>query len=298
MKDLPLAVPVLAGLAAAGAALAYRAFCYEPARVQLTHHELPLPELPEPWVGKRVVHLTDLHYGNPRSERLFRGMVETVRRLDPDLILITGDFVTRSSREVGPSLPHLRKLKARHGVVGVLGDHDYDGLTKRPITGLVPSLQEAGIRLLRNEGVELPGGLRIAGVDPSTGKVRQADLRKALRSLAAPPHLLLAHSPDIIIQASIHEVAMILCGHTHGGQVVVPFYGPPITHTRVGRRFASGWSELKGTRMYTSRGLGSHYSLRFCCLPEITEFTLVRDPRPLAAGEGEPLAAGQHLPRR
>jgi predicted MPP superfamily phosphohydrolase len=297
MKDLPLAVPLLAGVAAAGAAaLAVRAFLVEPARIELSQHPLPIPELPEPWIGQRVVHLTDLHYGNPRSERLFREMVETTDRLDPDLILITGDFVTRTAREVGPSLPHLRRLRARHGVIAVLGDHDYDGISKRPITGLVPALQEIGIRLLRNEGIELPGGLRIAGVDPTTGKVKQADLRKALRSLSAPPHLLLSHSPDIITQASIHEVAMILCGHTHGGQVVVPGYGPPVTHTRVGRHYASGWSQMKGTRMYTGRGLGSHFSLRFCCPPEITEFTLVRDERPLPSGKaalaGEPAARG------
>jgi predicted MPP superfamily phosphohydrolase len=278
MKDLPLAVPVVAGLASAGlAALAFRAFFVEPAQIALTRHALPLKDLPERWAGQRIVHLTDLHYGNPRSDYLFGRMVEIVNGLSPDLIVITGDFVTRTAREVAPSLPYLRRLQARHGILGVLGDHDYDGIARRPITGLCPALQEAGVRLLRNEGVELPGGLRVAGVDPTTGKVKMADLRAALRSLAQPPHLLLSHSPDIITQASIHEVGMILCGHTHGGQVVVPGFGPPVTHTHVGRRYASGWSQLKGTLMYTGRGLGSHFSLRFCCLPEIAEFTLAQE---------------------
>lgn len=275
MKEIPAVVPVAAGLAAAGlAALAYRAFCVEPRQIQVTRHTLALADLPEPWVGARVVHLSDLHYGNPRSDYLFGRMVEIVDDLKPDLILITGDFVTRAAREVEPSLPYLRKLKARHGVLGVLGDHDFDGKTRHPITGLCSSLAEVGIRLLRNSAVELPGGLRIAGVDPTTGKVKMADLRAALRALSEPPHILLSHSPDLITQASIHRVGMLLCGHTHGGQVVVPGYGPPITHTHVGRKYASGWSEMKGTRMYTLRGLGSHFSLRFCCTPEVAEFTL------------------------
>lgn len=277
MKESSVVPSVTAGLAAAGlASLAVRAFFIEPTRVEVTHHTLALPDLPPAWEGQRLVHLTDLHYGNPHSDFLFREMLEITRELAPDLIAITGDFVVRTSREVAPCIRYVRELSARHGILAVLGDHDYGPVVRHPITGLVPALQEIGIRLLRNDALELPGGLRIAGVDPTTGKVKEADLRKALRSISQPPHLLLAHSPDIITQASIHEVPVVLCGHTHGGQVVMPFYGPPVTHTRVGRRYASGWSELKGTRMYTGRGLGSHFSLRFLCRPEIACFTLAR----------------------
>jgi uncharacterized protein len=276
MSDSPLTSPLVVGLAAASlAALAVRAFLVEPSRIEVTRHDLPVPDLPPPWEGARVVHITDLHYGNPRSEYLFRDTVDRVNALEPDLVLVTGDYLVRTAREVGPCAGHLARLRAKHGVVGVLGDHDFDR-TRRPITGLCAALQEAGIRLLRNEGVELPGGLRIAGTDPNTAKVNQADLRKAVQSLAQPPHILLAHSPDIISTACVRGIPVVLCGHTHGGQVVVPFYGPPITHTRVGRRHASGWSELKGTRMYTNRGIGSHFSLRFLCPPEIAVFTLAR----------------------
>lgn len=275
MKESSVVPSVAAGLAVAGlASLALRAFLIEPTRVEVTSHALPIPGLPAPWEGKRLVHLTDLHYGNAHSERLFRHMVEVVNDLEPDLIVITGDFLVRTAREVMPCVRYVQQLRARHGILAVLGDHDYGPVVRHPITGLCPALAEIGVRLLRNDAVELPGGLRVAGVDPTTGKVKGADLRVALRALSRPPHLLLAHSPDIINQASIHEVPMVLCGHTHGGQVVVPFYGPPVTHTRVSRRHASGWSSLNGTRMYTGRGLGSHFSLRFLCLPEIACFTL------------------------
>jgi uncharacterized protein len=274
MKEFPFSLPVVAGLAAAGlTALAVRALFVEPVRIQLTELDLAVPGLPPPWVGARVVHLSDLHYGDPRSEYLFTETVQRVNALEPDLVLITGDYLVRHAREVAPCARHLSGLRSKRGVLGILGDHDFDA-TKRPVTGLCAALQEAGIRLLRNEAVELPGGLRIAGLDPNTAKVGKADLRKALQCLSQPPHILLAHSPDIITTASIREVPVVLCGHTHGGQVVIPFYGPPITHTRTGKRFASGWSEMKGTRMYTNRGIGSHMSLRFLCPPEIASFTL------------------------
>jgi uncharacterized protein len=269
---------IAAGLAALGAAaLAVNAFLVEPVRIQVTEHEMPLPDLPAAWEGARVVHLTDLHYGDPRSDWLFEWAVRTVNAMDADLIVMTGDYVLEKTREVEPAVRHLLQLRAKQGVVAVLGDHDFCPHCQALLGDMTRALRDGGMRVLRNESVELPGGLRIAGVDPRTGKIKRADLNAALRDLnGTKPHLLLAHSPDIIRDAARQEVPMVLCGHTHGGQVVVPFYGPPITHTRVGRKYASGWASHNGTRLYTSRGLGSHLSLRFLCRPEIAVFTLRR----------------------
>ena len=274
-------VPVLAGLGAAvvtaAVAAAIDAFLIEPARVELTHQPLAVPDLPPAWEGASVAHLTDLHYGDPRSEALFRWMVRTVNEREPDLILITGDFVVQYPSEVKPCAEHLAGLRSRHGVLAVLGDHDFEGKPKMPMQGIEEALEAAGIRLLRNSAVELPGGLRIAGVDPQTHKVQRADLEAALAPLGNDrPHLLLSHTPDLIGDASSRDVPLVLAGHTHGGQVVIPFFGPPITHTRVGREYASGWSRKGNTRMYTGRGLASHCSLRFFCRPEIAFFTLSR----------------------
>jgi predicted MPP superfamily phosphohydrolase len=104
--------------------------------------------------------------------------------------------------------------------------------------------------------------------------IRRSDLDAALGDESAAPHLLLSHSPDILPKAVERGVPAVLAGHTHGGQVVVPLYGPPVTHLKLPREYASGWSEMRGTRMYTCRGLASHYSLRFLCRPEIAVFTL------------------------
>ncbi len=269
-------VALWSGLAAAGAAaLAVRAFVIEPSQVEVTEHDLPVPDLPAEWEGARVVHLTDLHYGDPHSDKLFPWMVETVNGFAPDLIVITGDYVLRTYAEGRLAVRHLKRLRSRHGIVGVLGDHDYCGICRDPIHGLETLLRDAGIQLLRNDSVELPGGLRIAGVDPTTRKIQRGRLAEALATLPdRNPHLLLAHCPDILTEASERELPVVLCGHTHGGQVVVPFYGPPVTHTKISREYCSGWSSLGQTRMYTGRGLASHYSLRFLCRPEITVFTL------------------------
>jgi len=277
MKDRSTDLKTLftAVAAAAVVAAAIDTVFIEPSCVELTRYPLPIVDLPAEWQGAKMVHLTDLHYGDPRSKALFEWMVRTVNGLEPDLIVITGDFVvSRPSEGVGAA-KYLAQLQAKHGVVGVLGDHDFHLRTKKTVTGIVDRVRGAGVHLLRNEATELPGGLRIAGIDPTTRKVQKADLNAALAAVPdGKPHLLLSHAPDIIPEAAELGVPLVLCGHTHGGQVVIPFFGPPVTHSRVGKEFASGWSALKDTRMYTGRGLASHHSLRFCCRPEITLFTL------------------------
>jgi predicted MPP superfamily phosphohydrolase len=277
-QTLPPNLAFLAGVAIGGAAvLAADAFLIEPLSIQVTRHDLPLPRLPAGWEGARMVHVSDLHYGDPFCNTVLGRMVEKVNALEPDLIVITGDFILEHGSEIAPCARFLAQLKSRRGIVAVLGDHDYFERTTTVMEGLPEALADAGVRLLRNDAVELEGGLRIAGTEPFTRKVRTADLGKALGACPPEgPHLLLSHSPDLLPDAAERGVPMLLCGHTHGGQVVVPFYGPPVTHTRIGRRFASGWSSMQGTRLYTNRGLASHLCLRFLCPPEIAVFRLTR----------------------
>ena len=284
MPDRPFHPALLAAglVATALAAVAVDAFVIEPRWVQVTHHELPLPGLPAAWAGARIVHLTDLHYGNPHSQSLFAWMVRTVNGLEPDLVVVTGDYVVERSAEIQACAFHLGQLSSRHGVVGVLGDHDYTGRAKgtprRQLDGVVEALEAGGVHLLRDVGVELAGGLRVAGTDPLTGRLQAGSLEQTLERMPEP-HLLLSHSPEIIVAASRRDLPMVLCGHTHGGQVVIPFYGPPLTYIKLPRRYASGWSSMGSTRMYTCRGLSTHKSVRFCCRPEIAVFRLVASPR-------------------
>lgn len=260
------------------AALAARAFLLEPVQVELTQHLVPVPDLPPAWEGAQVLHLSDLHYGDPRSEWLMRLVRERVLALRPRLIVITGDFIVRFRREVNPVVRHVAALTAPGGVLAVLGDHDFYRRTDVPVCGIDAALERFGVRVLRNSAVTLPGGLRVAGTDPTTKKVWCANLPASLAAAGGIPHLLLTHSPDLLPEASAAGVPLMWCGHTHGGQVVVPCYGPPVTHTVVGRHFASGWVRwgVHGTRAYVNRGLASHASLRFLCRPEMALHTLVR----------------------
>src|SRR5947209_6027524 len=103
---------LLAGAAAVtAAAAAIDAFLIEPARVEVTHHELPLVDLPSEWRGARLVHLTDLHYGNPRSRALHRWMVRTVNALEPDLVVLTGDYAVRRAGEGRACAAYLGELR-------------------------------------------------------------------------------------------------------------------------------------------------------------------------------------------
>ncbi|MBM3947281.1 MAG: hypothetical protein FJ315_07815 [SAR202 cluster bacterium] len=286
-----LAARVAAAALGGAAAVAGYSFLVEPAWIEVSRYPLLLPNLPAEWRGRRVVHLTDLHYGNPASEWLFQWMVERVNAEKPDLILMTGDFLLDCPEQVEPCLHHLVRLEARWGKVAVLGDHDFDrdlpfyrrhepGTRSRPVRtrvvpGLVEGLEAAGVILLRNATCELPGGLHIAGVEPMTNRVNRCDLDRALE--AAPEgavHLLLSHAPDVVHLARRRGIRMQLSGHTHGGQIVVPGYGPPITNSELPRAVASGWSLWEETQLFTSRGLSSHYSLRFFCRPEMTVFTV------------------------
>ena len=265
-----------ATVAAIGSALAVRAFHVEPTHPEITHHDLPLEDFPEHWIGARVVHLSDLHYGNFRSEWLFRWTVEQTNALEPDLILITGDFVRRRFADARPAAAHLRRLQASRGVYAILGDHDFNLKLALPHPFLVEAIEAAGVSLLRNKSVDLDG-LRITGIDPQTGLIQEARLDRALKMLGGQrPHLVLAHSPDSLPYVAHYDIGMMLAGHTHGGQVAIPGYGPPVTHTAVAAEHASGWSRWGKTRLYTNRGLASHFSLRFCCRPELAVFTLRR----------------------
>lgn len=262
-------------IVAAGMALAARATLHEPWEVEVTRHDLPSPDLPQAWRGRKLLHLTDLHFGDPHSHYLFGRMTEIVREEDPDLICITGDFINRSAREVCSVLDYLAPLARDYTIVAIPGDHDYNA--RGQIRGeLDKRLQDVGVIWLANQTVELEGGLVIAGSTPCTRFVDNCSLAGTLFPLQGRlPHILLTHGPDLIHECAARSVPVVLCGHSHGGQVVAPCCGPPVTHCRVDPRYVSGWSSLGSTLMYTGRGLASHAGLRLFCLPEIAVFRLV-----------------------
>lgn len=220
----------------------------------------------------RVAWLTDLHYGPWIGAGSVAAWVDATLAEAPDLIVLGGDIVDQAEGgSVAALTSELSRLRAPLGTWAVWGNHDR---TRFPRIGAFEArLGTAGIDVLVNRGELVRDDLWLAGVDDLvTGR---PDLDAALRDRPADAACLLAsHNPDLLPEVP-SSVSLTLSGHTHGGQVVLPWIGPPITSSRYGRRFASGW--VSGpARGYVSRGLGvALVPVRVNCPAELTILELV-----------------------
>jgi len=247
----------------------------EPRRLVVHEETLVLPGWSAALDGLRVAALSDLHVGNPymNTARL-RQIVARTNALAPDLIVLLGDFVTirDSGHYIEPELiaPELAALHARLGVFAVLGNHEPGRVGLR----MRAALERAGIPVLDQRCVLLPGPLALAGV--ADVLTRDEDPAEALAGCPdhAAPILLLTHNPDVFPEID-RRVSLTLAGHTHGGQVRLPLLGPIIVPSRYGRRYAAGHIVENGRHLFVTTGAGSaHLPLRFGVPPEIALLTL------------------------
>ncbi|PKM80390.1 MAG: metallophosphoesterase [Firmicutes bacterium HGW-Firmicutes-14] len=246
------------------------AYKLEPAWTEVREQKVYLEGLPEAFEGFRIVQISDLHGRHFPDKKLVR----QVNRLEPDIIAITGDVL-----DDDPEVPleylesALGGISARYGSFFVFGNNDsYPGkeLVSR-------RLEELGIKVLinGNRPISLEGGnLWLAGVDdPRDGK---PFLSRALEGVGEGPVILLAHSPEIIDSAADAGFDLVLVGHTHGGQILLPKVPRVITFVRKGyERYVSGLYTVGNTQMYVTRGLGmTKIPMRFWARPEISVITL------------------------
>lgn len=268
-------------LVSSGALLVVWAFWWEPGRLVVDREELALPGWPE-GAETRVALVADLHVGSPRNglDNL-RRIVRRINELDPDLVLIAGDLTIDNvvgGRFVPPEriAEELAALEPRHGVFAVLGNHDRWLSAER----MTEALRGAGIVVLENanERVQLPGtGVWLAGVaDYWTG---HPSIEDALNGVdPAEPVIVLTHNPDLFPEVPA-RVALTLAGHTHGGQVIIPFVGPGNTPSRFGDRYAAGHVVEEGRHLYVTTGVGtSRLGVRFLVPPEIADLHLTACP--------------------
>lgn len=263
-------------LGVTGAGLLAYATGIEPHWIELTHVELALPRLPEQFDGYRIVQISDIHAGVWLPDDRLEQVVGIVNAQDPDLVAITGDFVTLTYLEAPDHIvPEMRMLRARDGVAAVLGNHDYWGiLGHRQIRHVI---RDSGMIDLNNDvrTLERDGAaLHVAGVDSARERMARPDvvMRKLPREGAA---ILLAHEPDFAdVAARTNRFDLQLSGHSHGGQVVVPLLGPPHLPP-MGKKYHTGRYRIGNMVLYTNRGLGVvGLPVRFFCRPEITVLTL------------------------
>jgi uncharacterized protein len=251
----------------------------EPHWVEIVERGLPIADLPDSLVGKRLVQVSDLHAGPIVDQQFLISSLEGIAELRPDAIVVTGDFMTCVGEEsVSKTSDVLKALPpAPLGRLAILGNHDY-GVQWRhegAANGLCRELEKLQIEPLRNRTSSL-GPLQVAGVDDLY--TRQFNPELALRDLASDrPGLVLCHNPDAAdLPVWNGYQGWILAGHTHGGQCKPPFLPPPIVSVQ-NRRYVAGEYELTdGRRLYINRGLGYTHRVRFNARPEITVFTLQR----------------------
>ena len=244
---------------------------FEAGWVRLRVLELPIPGLPEELDGLRITHLSDFHLGVPSTGRYaVERAVDWVAARDPDLVCVTGDLVSRPR-----GTPLLERLLARLGSpLVVLGNHDH-ALTRDPFSQPVALESVGSGRLLQDESIEIvERGCRIevAGVDPRSWRARRGS---GFAPSDAPFRLLLCHFPRALDFAAPGRWNLILSGHLHAGQIVLPYRGGRLLLAHPRTRYAQGIYRRGRTTMHVSPGLGTTFvPFRYFARPEATELVL------------------------
>jgi predicted MPP superfamily phosphohydrolase len=240
---------------------------------RLTRVSVGLPNLPAPFEGTTIAFLSDVHHGPFVPRAYVRSIVEMTNRLKPDIVAIGGDYCHHGARFIAPVLEDLGGLRARMGRVAVLGNHDHNDGLRESLDGLAG----AGIPLLRNSGTWLEKGgsrLRIGGVgDLWTDR---QDVRSAIGDATGRDAVIvLSHNPDVAETLRDDRVGLMLSGHTHGGQVVVPLFGAPCVPSAFGQKYLRGLVEGPRCQVFVSRGVGTVTPpVRLFCRPEVALITL------------------------
>ena len=251
----------------------------EPAHLKVENVSLKLRRLTPAFQGIRIAQLSDIHMGGWMNRERFQNIADIVRSLQPDLLCLTGDFLVgstfnrRSEEDLQCLVKILAPLTKSIPTFAVLGNHDY----WTNVIAVREMLKASGCIELTNSVYTLTRGnehLKICGVDDIwEGKVR---LEEVLRQLDDnSPAILLAHEPDFADQsAASGRFDFQISGHSHCGQVVIPFFGSPIL-PYLGRKYPSGLYKIRDMYQYTNRGVGTgRLPVRLNCPPEITIFTL------------------------
>jgi predicted MPP superfamily phosphohydrolase len=257
-----------------------QAAAIEPYQVEITHQPIRLAKLPPAFAGFRIAQLSDIHHSPFLGEAEIAEAARRTNALQPDLIALTGDYISHSRDYIAGCARALGRLRARHGVFAVLGNHDHwtDGEL------MAAALEAEGIRVLRNESVRIRRGqahVWLAGIDDLL--VKRHDLALALaETKRKEARILLAHNPAIIREAARAGLDLVLSGHTHGGQINWRLLTGRHNQStrrwlqRPSRRFVCGHAHLGSTQIYVNRGLGTVVvPLRYGCPPEITLLELI-----------------------
>lgn len=253
-------------------------FLLEPRWLRIKHYDLPSKKWPKGAKPLRAVFISDLHVGCPSVQlKVVEDIVEQANALAPDIIFLGGDYLIRTVLlgvyvKPQPIADVLKNLKAPLGVYSVLGNHDWwdDG------PGMGKALEGAGITVLENDAVKVSKEgheFWVAGMADDT--TRDPDFNRTMESVTDDaPVILLAHDPASFLETGDRPV-VTLCGHTHGGQVTIPFVSPIVIPGRAPLRYAYGHITEEGRDLIVTGGVGtSILPVRFGRRPEIVLLTI------------------------
>lgn len=247
----------------------------EPNWFEVTTLKLSVKELPSAFSGMKIVHFSDVHLGFNKDASDLARLTERIAKAEPDLICFTGDIVDSYPEDLVESVPALAALSAPLGKYAILGNHDYKN-TKR----LTELWIEAGFHVLLNEAYLLKRGgavMAVAGLEDLLHG--NPDPAKALRNVPEGTFtILMMHEPDYADIAQGYSFHLQLSGHSHGGQIRLPFVGAPFTPYG-SQKYINGLYYTDDSRMpvYVNRGFGETVMpFRFLCRPELTVLTLNR----------------------
>jgi predicted MPP superfamily phosphohydrolase len=225
----------------------------------------------------RILQISDLHV--ERITRRERDVLEAVKKLQPDMIVLTGDYVNLDYENDPTSLQDthslLSQLSATYGVYAVIGTTDTPALMANIFNGLDIHVLEDEMQVVNFPG----GGLTLLGVTNTSDLDRDRHELESLMAGLSPEAytVLLYHTPDLIETASATGVNLYLAGHTHGGQIRLPFYGAIVTFSKYGKKYEMGEYTVGATTLYVSRGIGMEGfapRIRFLCPPELVAVEL------------------------
>jgi uncharacterized protein len=245
----------------------------KPYPLEISHHHVPMKGLPPELEGVTVAQISDLHTGFGGLEAVYEEAIQRVNALAPDWIFFTGDYIDDSHKGNYPAAELLSRFCAKRGVYACFGNHDH----RRGIVGSRRVLDQAGVPVLVNESREIAPGLWLAAVDDI--EKGRPDLEQALAGLPDDRTVFfLSHNPQLIeIKKVQNRDLVMLSGHTHGGQINIPFIAPPQfvcwLHLRCFQ--VAGWYQYGKARLYVNRGVGvTGQPFRMNCPAEISFFHL------------------------